>query len=75
LLTTPQDKDAIVQAHNRTIFIKECIRDELLFFQRTQFSIGQAMQDWAAERVKYAELMAENWNASLGEVEGMVVSE
>lgn len=64
-----------MQAHNRTIFIKECIRDELLFFQHTQFSIGRAMQDWAAERVKYGELMAENWNASLVEVEGMVVSE
>lgn len=64
-----------MQAHNRTIFIKECIRDELLYFHRTQFNIGQAMQDWASERVKYGELMADNWKASLGEVEGMVVAE
>jgi sorting nexin-8 len=28
-------------------------------------------QDWAAERVKYVELLAENWRRLLEELEGM----
>ena len=70
-----QDKEAIVQAHNRTIFIKECIRDELLYFQETQYIVSRLYQDWASERVKYSELLAENWKAASEEVEGMPVGE
>ena len=66
-----QDKESIVQQHNRSIFVKECIRDELITFQSTQYHISRWNQDWAGERVKYAEMLADNWRRLLDELEGM----
>lgn len=72
---TCQDKESIVQQHARGVFIKECVRDELLFFQQTQYHISRLHQEWSQERVKYAELQADNWRALSEEVEGMPVGE
>ncbi|KAI9711699.1 MAG: Sorting nexin mvp1 [Bogoriella megaspora] len=68
-----KDKESIVQQHARGVFIKECIRDELLFFQNSQFHVSRLHQDWSQERVKYAELQADNWRALSEEVEAMPV--
>ncbi|KAF4961062.1 hypothetical protein FSARC_10296 [Fusarium sarcochroum] len=65
------DKESIVQQHNRSVFVKECIRDELLTFQTTQYHVSRWNQDWAGERVKYAEMLADNWRRLLDELEGM----
>lgn len=70
-----QDKESIVQQHARGVFIKECIRDELLYFQQSQYHISRLHQEWSQERVKYAELQAENWRALSEEVEGMPTGE
>jgi len=70
-----QDKESIVAQHARGVFIKECVRDELLFFQQSQYHVGKLHQDWSQERVKYAELQAENWRALSEEVEGMPLGE
>ena len=66
-----QDKQSIVDQHARGVFIKECIRNELSFFQQSQYHISRLHQDWAQERVKYAELQADNWRALSDEVENM----
>jgi sorting nexin-8 len=66
-----QDKESIVQQHARGVFIKECIRDELAYFQQSQYHISRLHQDWSQERVKYAELQADNWRNLSDEVEGM----
>lgn len=66
-----QDKESIVSQHNRSVFVKECIRDELITFQSTQYHISRWNQDWAQERVKYAEMLADNWRRLLDELEGM----
>ncbi|KAF4332744.1 sorting nexin mvp-1 [Fusarium beomiforme] len=70
-LTNHQDKESIVQQHNRSIFVKECIRDELVTFQSTQYQVSRWNQEWAGERVKYAEMLADNWRRLLDELEGM----
>ncbi|KAJ4356829.1 Sorting nexin mvp1 [Didymosphaeria variabile] len=70
-----QDKESIVQQHARGVFIKECVRDELLYFQQSQYHISRLHQDWSQERVKYAELQAENWRTLSEEVEGMPTGE
>jgi sorting nexin-8 len=70
-----QDKQSIVQQSARHIFVKECLRDELRFFQTSQYAVSRLHQDWAQERVKYAELQADNWRALADEVEGMPLSE
>jgi len=57
------------------VFIKECIRDELLFFQESQYHVGRLSQDWAQERVKYSELQADNWKQLQEELESMPVGE
>ncbi|OHE96555.1 sorting nexin mvp-1 [Colletotrichum orchidophilum] len=66
-----KDKESIVNQHNRSIFVKECIRDELIYFQTTQFHVSRWNQDWAQERVKYSEMLAENWRRLLDELDGM----
>ncbi|EON69493.1 hypothetical protein W97_08753 [Coniosporium apollinis CBS 100218] len=66
-----RDKQSIVNQHARGVFIKECVRDELLFFQQSQYHVSRLHQDWSQERVKYAELQADNWRALSEEVEGM----
>ncbi|KAK8150484.1 Sorting nexin mvp1 [Beauveria asiatica] len=66
-----KDKESIVQQHNRSIFVKESIRDELITFQQTQYHVSRWNQDWAGERVKYAEMLADNWRRLLDQLEGM----
>ncbi len=70
-----QDKQSIVDQHARGVFIKECIRDELLFFQLSQYHVSKLHQDWSQERVKYAELQADNWRGWNEEVEIMPLGE
>lgn len=74
-LATMQDKESIVQQHARGVFIKECIRDELIHFQQSQYRISRLHQDWSQERVKYSELQADNWRQLSDEVEGMPTGE
>ena len=57
--------------HNRSIFVKECIRDELIYFQNTQYHVSRWNQDWAQERVKYSELQADNFRGLVDSLEGM----
>ncbi|RFU79405.1 sorting nexin mvp-1 [Trichoderma arundinaceum] len=66
-----KDKESIVQQHNRSIFVKECLRDELITFQSTQYHVSRWNQDWAGERVKYAEMLADNWRRLLDALEAM----
>jgi sorting nexin-8 len=47
----------------------------LRFFQQSLYAVSRLHQDWAQERVKYAELQADNWRALAEEVEGMPLSE
>lgn len=70
-----KDKESIVNQHNRSVFVKECIRDELLTFQSTQYHVSRWNQDWAQERVKYSEMLADNWRRLLDELEGMPLGE
>ncbi|PGH23790.1 hypothetical protein AJ80_02220 [Polytolypa hystricis UAMH7299] len=69
-----KDKESIVQQHARGVLIKECIRDELSYFQMSQYHISRLHQDWSQERVKYSELQADNWRALSEEVEAMPTS-
>ena len=66
-----KDKQSIVDQHARGVFIRECIRDELISFQQSQYHISRLHQDWSQERVKYAELQADNWRTLSDEVENM----
>ncbi|KAI0017553.1 hypothetical protein F4780DRAFT_772241 [Xylariomycetidae sp. FL0641] len=66
-----KDKESIVNQHNRSVFVKECVRDELMYFQQTQYHVSRWNQDWAQERVKYSEMLADNWRRLLDELEGM----
>lgn len=66
-----QDKQSIVNQHARGVFIKECVRDEIVFFQSTIARISRLHQEWSQERVKYAELQADCWRGLVDGVEGM----
>lgn len=75
VFNTQQDKESIVNQHNRSIFIKECLRDELIYFQSSQYHVTRWNQDWSQERVKYAEMLADNWRRLMDELEGMPTAE
>lgn len=69
------DKESIVQQHARGVFIKECVRDEIVTFQSTIYAITRLHQDWGQERVKYAELQASNWRSLVDEIESMPIGD
>lgn len=69
------DKESIVQQHARGVFIKECVRDEIVTFQSTIYNVSKLHQDWSQERVKYTELQSSNWRGLVDEVESMPVGE
>ncbi|KAL8403484.1 hypothetical protein RB594_008659 [Gaeumannomyces avenae] len=70
-----KDKESIVNQHNRSVFAKECLRDELIYFQNSQYHVTRWNQDWAQERVKYSEMLADNWRRLLDGLEGMPTGE
>ena len=70
-----QDKQSIVDQHARGVLIKECIRDELVVFQQSQYHVSKLHQDWSLELVKYSELQADNWRALSEEVDNMPMGE
>ncbi len=61
--------------HARGVLIKECIRDEMVVFQQSQYHVSKLHQDWSQERVKYAELQADNWRTLSEELEIMPLGE
>ncbi|KAF3903481.1 hypothetical protein ABW20_dc0107769 [Dactylellina cionopaga] len=65
------DRESIVRQMARGVLIKECVRDELVYFQGSQYHVSRLQQDWAQERIKYAELYADNWKSLGNSVEGM----
>ncbi|KAK9478740.1 hypothetical protein V1514DRAFT_352046 [Lipomyces japonicus] len=63
-----RDREAIQDQITRSWLIKECMRDELTYFQQTKYSVAKLFQDYAQERLKYAELFAENWRVLQNEI-------
>ncbi|KAK9236420.1 hypothetical protein V1525DRAFT_420427 [Lipomyces kononenkoae] len=63
-----RDRESIKEQHTRTWLIKECMRDELAYFQQTKYRVAKLFQDYAQERLKYAELFAENWRVLGNEI-------
>jgi sorting nexin-8 len=71
-----KDKESIVAQHARGVFIKECVRDEIRYFSGASiWAVSRLMQDWSAERVKFAELQAGCWRGLVEEVESMPIGE
>lgn len=70
-----RDREEIRRQRERKVLVKECIRDELVFFQGSQYHVSRLLQDWAGERVKYSELQAECWRGLTSEVEAMPLGE
>ncbi|KAK9450408.1 uncharacterized protein V1518DRAFT_413771 [Limtongia smithiae] len=63
-----RDRETIKEQHTRSWLIKECMRDELAYFQQTKYRVAKLFQDYAQERLKYAELFAENWRVLSNEI-------
>ncbi|KAK9321055.1 hypothetical protein V1517DRAFT_185317 [Lipomyces orientalis] len=67
-ISIQRDRESIKEQHARTWLIKECMRDELAYFQQTKYRVAKLFQDYAQERLKYAELFAENWRVLSNEI-------
>lgn len=70
-----RDKEAIVAQHARGVFIRECVRDEIGYFQASQYHVSRMCQDWSQERVKYVEQTSDNWTRWADAVEAMPLGE
>jgi len=66
-----KDQDEIKFLLERRIMIKECIRDELVYFQQSQWHLAKLYQDWASERLRFAEFHVDNWRGLSSEVAEM----
>ncbi|KAK9453997.1 hypothetical protein V1511DRAFT_522493 [Dipodascopsis uninucleata] len=63
-----RDKEMIKEQTTRSWLIKECMRDEMAYFQQTKYRVAKLFQDYAQERLKYSELFAENWRVLSNEI-------
>ncbi|RKF78862.1 Sorting nexin mvp1 [Golovinomyces cichoracearum] len=71
--TIQKDQESIDSQRARRIFMKECIREELEYFQNTQNQILNLSKNWALELVKYSELQADNWKQLKEELEKLTI--
>lgn len=69
------DRDDIERQRVRSVLVRQCLREELVFFQGSQYHVARLHQDWARERVKYAELLADGWRALATELDAMPTGE
>ncbi|KAK9475451.1 uncharacterized protein V1510DRAFT_409235 [Dipodascopsis tothii] len=67
-LAVVRDKETINEQTTRTWLIKECMRDEITYFEQTKYKVAKLFQDYAQERLKYSELFAENWKVLSNEI-------
>lgn len=70
-----KDQEEIKVQHARGVFIKECVRDEISIWMGELGRVGRFLKEWAGERCKFSELVAENWRGLEGEVEGLNIGE
>lgn len=66
-----RDKQSIVNQHARSVFIRECIRDEIQVFLGSLYHVGKMFQEWAGELVRSAEAKVDNWREYEAAVESM----
>lgn len=69
------DREDIERQRVRSVLVRQCLREELVFFQGSQYHVARLHQDWARERVKYAELLADGWRTLAAELEAMPTGE
>lgn len=55
------DTEMIAAHTNRTWLIRESISEEIVLFQKTQLQISKLLQEFAVDKIKYAELYSDNW--------------
>lgn len=70
-----KDKAAVEEWRRKEVWSREAVKQELRIGHYGQYWVGRLWQDYAAERVKYGEMVAEGWRGLQREVEGMVVGE
>lgn len=56
-----RDRKSIDFQTNRDWLIKECMTEELILCQRTQYQIAKSLKSWAGDCTKYSELFKDNW--------------
>ncbi|QSL66094.1 hypothetical protein MERGE_000469 [Pneumocystis wakefieldiae] len=58
-----KDKKLILSQRSHCFSVNKCILNELVYFQISQAHMGKLYKDYVQERIKYAELLAENWRS------------
>lgn len=63
-----EDKETVLKMTNREWLVRECIWEEFLMFQETQYQISRVWAEWLGDRLKYDELQVENWSQLVDEM-------
>ncbi|SCU79455.1 LANO_0A06304g1_1 [Lachancea nothofagi CBS 11611] len=69
-----RDRRSIAEQMNKSWLVRECILEEYVFFQETQFLISDIFQRWARLNMKYMELNSNEWETILDRIESMPTS-
>jgi len=57
-----KNKQAIIDEKKRNQLIRLCLKEELTYFQMRQVHVGNMLQEYSGERIRYAQLQADCWN-------------
>ncbi|TGZ79426.1 hypothetical protein EX30DRAFT_372987 [Ascodesmis nigricans] len=68
-----RDRESVEEWRRKEVWSREVVRQELWVAQYGQYRVGRLWAEYAGERVKYAEMVAEGWRGLQREVEGMAV--
>ncbi|SCU87476.1 LAME_0D10220g1_1 [Lachancea meyersii CBS 8951] len=69
-----RDRRSIAQQMNKSWLVRECILEEYVHFQETQFLITDNFQRWAKLNMNYMELNSNEWEKLLDSIQSMPTS-
>ncbi|EDO17419.1 hypothetical protein Kpol_1037p15 [Vanderwaltozyma polyspora DSM 70294] len=69
--TISVDKKSIMEQSNKAWLIRECILEEFIIFQETQFLISTAFQDWVRLNSNFAGLNMNEWEKLMDQLVDM----
>jgi sorting nexin-8 len=64
-----KDRETIVILKQRHVFVKKSILEEIEYFYALKTSIPKLWNEFSVDKVKYAELLGDNWRAMEAEVQ------
>lgn len=69
--TLQELKHDMFEQVNREWLIRQCVLNEVVMFQETQYVMGRAFADWVATRARHGRALADEWQEVAGAMQRM----